>query len=126
MTKHICPPDHRHGWNQTCYVHHACRCDECRTSSTAACRRTRRGLPDPRIDPYAVDMTLAGQEVYLTASQRAEAVRELWRLRWSDGAIAERLRMTDRTVGRVRHRLSLPAWQMHELKRTKQLERKSA
>lgn len=26
----VCPPDHRHGENHTCYTTHSCRCDDCR------------------------------------------------------------------------------------------------
>lgn len=28
--RRICPPDHQHAANSTCYTAHACRCDDCR------------------------------------------------------------------------------------------------
>lgn len=27
--RRVCPPDHKHGENLTCYTSHACRCDDC-------------------------------------------------------------------------------------------------
>lgn len=30
----VCPPDHTHGENSTCYSRHRCRCDECRERNT--------------------------------------------------------------------------------------------
>lgn len=31
----ICPPDHKHGQNGTCYVGHKCRCENCRAGNRA-------------------------------------------------------------------------------------------
>ncbi len=39
-----------------------------------------------------------------------ERVRDLWRMRWSDPAIAQACRCHPRTVMRVRRRLGLQAW----------------
>lgn len=52
---------------------------------------------------------------------REEIVRELWHCRWSDAAIADRAKCTARTVGRIRGRLSLPAWEMWQ--QTRQFRR---
>lgn len=53
--------------------------------------------------------------------ERDAAVRELWLLRWSDAAIADRVGCSDRTVRRVRRRLELAGWptlmQMRQLRR---------
>jgi transcriptional regulator with GAF, ATPase, and Fis domain len=43
-------------------------------------------------------------------AERAEQVRELHRLRWSDRHIAAELEINERTVVRIRQRLGLPGW----------------
>jgi len=62
----------------------------------------------------AVDLAVEGIQVWLTFEQRCEAVRVLWGWRWSDPAIAERLRISARTVLRIRQRLGLPGWGVAE------------
>ena len=116
MTDHICPPDHRHGANTTCYRTHRCRCVPCRQSNAELARFYRSGeYLDP--DPYAVDQVVDGVPVFLTIRQREEAVRVLWGRRWSDPVIAERLGITDRSVVRIRKRLGLAGWKKSELAR---------
>lgn len=39
---HTCPSDHSHGANTKCYLHHACRCTECRAGQAARARQRRR------------------------------------------------------------------------------------
>jgi hypothetical protein len=67
------------------------------------------GAPDP-IDDIAVELALAGLGVRLTPGERRACVRVLHSKRWSDEAIAARLRCASKTVGRIREELGLPAW----------------
>ena len=39
----ICPPEHKHGVNGTCYAHHKCRCEGC--VATARAREDKRRKP---------------------------------------------------------------------------------
>ncbi|MEJ1087028.1 hypothetical protein WDU99_01710 [Microbacterium sp. Mu-80] len=71
------------------------------------------------LDEIAIELALAGNGVRLTPGERRVCVRKLHSLRWSDQAIAERLRCADRTVERIRNELDLTAWQMDELEVTK-------
>lgn len=41
MSVFICPPDHGHGDNGTCYGAHRCRCDDCRAWNTGYHYRRR-------------------------------------------------------------------------------------
>jgi hypothetical protein len=34
MHEHVCPSEHRHGENLTCYMGHRCRCADCRQANT--------------------------------------------------------------------------------------------
>lgn len=117
MGEHVCPPSHRHGETSTCYQSHRCRCGECRAWNRAAHRAwyvaNRQVIPDP----YAVDMAAQGFRVSLTSAQRAEVVRRLWSLRWSDGAIAAHLGVTGRTVLRIRQRHGWRAWEIWEMQK---------
>jgi hypothetical protein len=38
----VCPPDHKHGTNHTCYVQHKCRCEPCADHHSAAQRKLIR------------------------------------------------------------------------------------
>lgn len=41
---YVCPPDHKHGKNATCYGGHGCRCSQCRESHRVRCDRRRREI----------------------------------------------------------------------------------
>ncbi|WP_309129456.1 hypothetical protein [Microbacterium sp.] len=64
---------------------------------------------DP-LDEIAIELALAGRGVRLTPGERRVCVRKLHTLRWSDPAIAERLRCASKTVERIREELGLDAW----------------
>lgn len=40
VPKFVCPPDHKHGINSTCYYRHKCRCDDCRNQMSIRKRAT--------------------------------------------------------------------------------------
>lgn len=61
------------------------------------------------IDEMAVQLALEGEKVRLSVQERREAVRRLHVRRLSDGEIAKRLSMADRTSFRIRQELGLPA-----------------
>lgn len=44
MTVHVCPPEHKHGANATCWGNHACRCSECREAHRVRCARRRKNI----------------------------------------------------------------------------------
>lgn len=39
---HTCPADHPHGATSKCYLHHACRCTQCRAGQAVRARQRRR------------------------------------------------------------------------------------
>lgn len=51
----ICPPEHKHGLSGTCYVHHKCRCDDCRKAIAARNNRYNRLKAYGRYDNGLVD-----------------------------------------------------------------------
>ena len=55
--RHICPPDHRHGVNNTCYNGHGCRCDDCRAFKTAVANQRYRDLAYGRHVAFLVPIT---------------------------------------------------------------------
>lgn len=67
------------------------------------------------VDEVAVELALAGRRVRITPAERRVCVRILHSRQWSDGAIAAQLRCADKTVGRIRDELNLPAWSLEEL-----------
>ncbi|TFD41723.1 hypothetical protein E3T37_03465 [Cryobacterium sp. TMT2-10] len=67
------------------------------------------------IDEAAVELAMSGEDVRLTALERRAAVTQLHARRWSDQLIAERLRIADRTVLRIRQELGLVAFDQDEL-----------
>lgn len=73
---------------------------------------------DP-LDEIAVELALAGQGVRLTPGERRVCVRKLHAQRWSDPAIAARLRCAHKTVERIRDELGLEAWDHDELEVTR-------
>lgn len=68
-------------------------------------------VPDEEggIDEMAVELACSGDIVRLSALERREAVSRLAAVKLSDGEIAERLHITDRTVLRIRQELGIPA-----------------
>lgn len=58
----------------------------------------------PVVDEVAVERAMVGGPVELTSAERAEAVRRLSARGLSDAQVAERLRITSRSVMRIRHR----------------------
>ena len=55
MTKHICPPDHKHALNGTCYLRHSCGCEPCKKGRTEAARVYRRQQAYGTYDSGLVD-----------------------------------------------------------------------
>lgn len=107
-------------WHGTvsAYRRARCRCPEVvatiqqyRAVENARNRARRRGqyVPrpqsrDPHVDEIAVERAMAGDEVALTIRERAVAVQRLSQLGLSSRQIADRLRLSDRTVQRYRAR----------------------
>ena len=50
----ICPSDHTHGTNLTCYITHKCKCDECVRAAALYRRRRALRLADPDAAPAFV------------------------------------------------------------------------
>lgn len=61
------------------------------------------------VDEIAVQLAMAGDQVRLSPAERREAVVLLHGSRLSDGSIAARLHVAQRTVQRIREELKLPA-----------------
>lgn len=61
------------------------------------------------IDEMAVELAVSGEKVRLTGAERREAITRLCAVKLSDGQIAERLHIADRTVLRIRQGLDIPA-----------------
>jgi hypothetical protein len=61
------------------------------------------------IDEMAIVLAIAGDQVRLSPLERREAIRRLTDARLSDGVIAERLHVADRTVWRIRQELGITA-----------------
>lgn len=61
------------------------------------------------IDDVVVQLAVSGDQVRLSPAERREAVVRLHATGLSDGAIADRLHLTGRTVLRIRQELALPA-----------------
>lgn len=113
-----CPLSHKHELTLNCYRAHGCRCDACRDHRNAY-ERARRAATPPESDPYAVELAVSGVPVLMTSEQRIEAVHRLWSRRWSDGAIASQIGISERTVLRIRHRngwRGLQKWEMQKMK----------
>lgn len=68
-------------------------------------------VPDEEVgvDEVRVELAAAGELVRLSSAELRAAVRLLHGMRFSDRAIAERLRVADRTVLRIRQELGLTA-----------------
>lgn len=65
INRTICPPDHKHGQNTTCYVVHQCRCDDCTDNRTAREARRRRLKAYGRYDTGLVDVTEVREHVLM-------------------------------------------------------------
>ncbi len=61
------------------------------------------------IDDVVIQLACAGDRIRLSHAERREAITRLVGWKLSDGAIAERLHLADRTVWRIRHELGLAA-----------------
>lgn len=51
----ICPVEHKHSDNSTCYIQHKCRCEKCRAGATERARRRRKLQAYGRWDSGLVD-----------------------------------------------------------------------
>lgn len=61
MSEFVCPPDHKHDENSTCYVQHRCRCSSCRERSRDyAYWRRHSGCARTRIDATGTRRRLQG------------------------------------------------------------------
>lgn len=93
------------------------RLDEQGPSAQAARHALRAGwdaLPPVDVDEIAVARAVAGDPpAHLTIRERAEAVRVLHSRGYNDQQIARTVRITDRTVLRIRNRQGLPAVEQH-------------
>lgn len=74
---YICPPDHKHGATETCYVH-GCGCDDCRVQHTNRSRQRRKMIAYGRHQDIRVDKT--------EAAAHARALRNLG---WTIDGIAQ-------------------------------------
>jgi hypothetical protein len=68
------------------------------------------------IDEMAVELTFLGEHVRLSIVERRAAVIRLYAERWSNRRIAETLRITARTVLRIRQELGLEAFDFADLR----------
>lgn len=78
-TRDICPPDHSHGLNGTCYVTHKCGCDECR--EWARDYQFWRG-----------HMHAAGHQLLVDPTGTRRRLQALIALGWSMQELADQLR----------------------------------
>lgn len=72
----------------------------------------RKATPSPRnnaVDDVAIEAALNGEQVRLTPAERRACVTILHAKRYSDGLIADTLNCDEKTVGRIREELKLPA-----------------
>ena len=71
-TKHVCPPDHKHGATITCYSTHSCRCITCKQAWTAyrARREGREVTLTLRLNPGDLPLLAAALR------RHADALRE--------------------------------------------------
>lgn len=66
-------------------------------------------------DDVAIELALDGRPVRLTPAERRICVRRLHERQYSDGLIADTIRCDEKTVGRIRDELGLPAWAKDDL-----------
>lgn len=88
--KRICPPDHPHGENSTCYTAHGCRCEDCRQQR--------------REDAYwRFHMGRAGKPTtdLVDATGTHRRIQALVALGWSAKYLSERLGHTPGWAGHV-------------------------
>lgn len=72
----VCPPDHAHGRNTTCWSGHRCRCDECRQAHRNRMRRYRKNVAYGRHQPL-VDNAPA-REHLLKLRAAGWTLQEMW------------------------------------------------
>jgi len=77
VTVYICPPEHRHAENATCYVEHTCRCDEC-----------RRGRAEDEY--WRNHMAAAGKPLLVDAVGLHRRIRALGAIGWSSRMLGAR------------------------------------
>lgn len=65
INRAICPPDHAHGKNTTCYAIHQCRCDDCTDNRTAREAHRRKQIAYGRYDTGLVDVTEVREHVLM-------------------------------------------------------------
>lgn len=67
----VCPPDHAHGANATCYgsTSHRCRCADCREGQRRRLEKRRKAIAYGRHTPASVDAHRAGALVNLLRSE---------------------------------------------------------
>ena len=78
-------------------------------ATPADVRNPERG----KFDPIAVDLAVSGQHVPLNYREREAVITELNKRRWADPRIGRHIGYDTNTVGRIRRRLQLPAWDYH-------------
>lgn len=59
----VCPPEHKHAVNRTCYVQHQCRCDPCRDANRDRYRARSKAIAYGRYDTGLVDATPVREHV---------------------------------------------------------------
>lgn len=82
----ICPDDHKHDENGTCYIVHKCRCDDC-----------RRGRAEYEF--WRARMTAAGKVLLIDTTGTARRLHALSAVGWSQRMIGERYGVAPSTVG---------------------------
>jgi hypothetical protein len=65
VNRTVCPPEHKHGQNTTCYVLHQCRCDDCTDNRTAREAQRRKLKAYGRYDTGLVDVTEVREHVLM-------------------------------------------------------------
>ena len=88
MTGHVCPPDHKHAKNGTCYSHHKCRCDACRERARRYARFT------------VIRKEKLGTQV-IPARGTLRRLQALQAIGWTLQAIGEKCGMTLTTVSKL-------------------------
>lgn len=91
MAVHICPPDHKHGANATCWGNaaHKCRCDECREAQRIRMLRRRKNIAYGR------------HQGVLPATTVRDHVNELRAAGWRAWQIGEASGVSEHMVFRV-------------------------
>lgn len=89
-SRHVCPPDHKHGASSTCYNHHRCRCAACTEARGNTQRAIRRAKAYGRYESSHVPA--------LGAQRRLQA---LVRQGWSQAKLGKKLGIPPQHVRRI-------------------------